>query len=98
ARSGRLSIRSWRSIFFDGGAKFVKGAGVFRVFGRDALLDRLGTFELRARIEEAALFATVQFSLAFGTSPAGIETRREDCAAVGTARPRDRADHARRAR
>jgi hypothetical protein len=97
-RGCRLSVGSWCGILFDGRAKFVKGAGVFRVFRRDALLDRLGAFELRAGIEEAALFAAVQFGLTLGTRPAGIETWCEDSAAVGTPRPRHRADHARRAR
>ena len=94
-RGCRLSIRRWRGVFFDGHAEFVEGAGVLGVFGGDALLDRLGAFELRARIEKAALFAAMQFGLALGTRPVGIESRSEDGAAIGAARARDRSDHAR---
>src|SRR5260370_893884 len=95
-RSRRLRVGSWRGIFLDGHAEFVEGAGVLCVLRRDALLDRLGAFELRARIEEAALFATVQFGLALGTRPVGIEPRSKHGAAIRTASARDRADHARR--
>src|SRR5260370_3135427 len=94
---GRLSIGSWRGIFLDGHAEFVESAEVLCVLRRDALLDRLGAFELRARIEEAALFAAVQFGLALGTRPVGIKSRSKHCAAVRTASARDRTDHARRA-
>ena len=94
----RLSIGRWRGIFFDGRAEFVELARILRVFGRDALRDRLGAFELRAGIEKAALLAAVQFGLALGACAVGIEARREDGAAIGTARACDRADHARRAR
>jgi hypothetical protein len=93
----RLRVGCWRRIFFDSHTEFVEGAGVLGVLGRDAFLDRLGTLELRAGIEEAALFAAVQFGLALGTSPVGIESGREDGAAIGTASAGDRADHARRA-
>src|SRR5207244_12886555 len=93
ARSVRLSIRRWRSIFFNGHAEFVKGTGVLCVLRRDAFLDRLGAFELRAGIEKAALFAAVQFGLAFGALPVGIESRCEHSTAIGTARAGDRADH-----
>ena len=92
-----LRVRGWRGIFFDGHAKFVEGAGVLGVLGRDALLDGLGTLELRAGIEKAALFAAVQLELAFRARAIGIETGSEDRATVGTPRACDRADHARRA-
>ena len=95
--SGRLGVRGWRGIFFDGHAKFVEGAGVLGVFGRDAFLDRLGTFELSAGIEEAALLAAVQVSAALGTRAVGIESGSEDGATVGTSGPRHSADHAGRA-
>ena len=81
-RGGRLSIGSRRGIFFDGHAEFVECAGVLGIFGRDAFLDRLGAFELRAGIEKAALFTAVQFGLALGTSAVGIESRSEDGAAI----------------
>jgi len=97
ARSVRLSIRRWRSIFFNGHAEFVKGTGVLCVLRRDAFLDRLGAFELRAGIEKAALFAAVQFGLALGALPVGIESRCEHSTAIGTARAGDRADHTGRA-
>src|SRR5258705_11512431 len=84
AGSVRLSIRRWRGIFFDGHAEFVEGAGVFRVFGRDALLDRLSAFELRAGIEKAALLTAMQFGLTLGACSVGIESGSEDGAAVGT--------------
>jgi len=97
-RSRRLGVGRWRGIFLDGHAKFVEGAGVLGILGRNAFGDWLGAFKLRAGIEKAALFTAVQFGLALGTSPVGIESRSEDGAAIGTARARDGADHARRAR
>src|SRR5713226_6042156 len=97
-RGCRLSIGSWRGVFFDGHAEFVEGAGVLGILGRDAFLDRLGAFKPRTRIEKAALFAAMQFGLALGTRPVGIESRSEDGAAIRTARARDGANHARRAR
>jgi hypothetical protein len=96
-RRGGLSIGSWRGVFFDGHAKFVEGAGVLGIFGRDAFRDRLSAFKLRAGIEKAALFAAVQFELALGTSATGVESRSENGAAIGTSRARDGAHHARRA-
>jgi hypothetical protein len=92
-----LSVRSWRGVFFDGHAKFVKGAGVLGVLGRDAFRDGLSALELGAGIEKAALFAAVQFELALGACAIGIETRGQDGAAIGAARAGDGADHARRA-
>jgi hypothetical protein len=53
---------------------------------------------LRAGIEEAALFAAMQFELAFGARSIGVEARSKDSAAIGTARAGDGADHARGAR
>lgn len=93
----RLSIGRGRSVFFDGHAKFIEGAGVLCILGGDSFLDRLGTFELRAGIEEAALFAAVQFELAFRARSLGIEAGSEDGSAVGAARARDGPDHARSA-
>jgi len=98
AGGGRLSIRSGRGILFNGHAEFVERAGIFGIFRRDALLDGLGAFELRAGIEEAALLAAMQFELAFGARAIGIEAGSEDGAAIRTSRAGDRADHARRAR
>ena len=92
-----LRVGSRRGVFFDGHAKFVEGTGVLGVLGRDAFRDRLSALELRAGIEEAALFAAVQFGLALGAFPVGIESGSEDGAAIGTARAGDRADHARSA-
>jgi hypothetical protein len=96
-RGGRLSIGSWRGIFFDGHAKFVEGASVLGIFGRDAFLNGLRAFKLRAGIEKAALFAAVQFELTLGTCAIGIEPRGQDGAAIGTSRACDGANHARRA-
>jgi hypothetical protein len=53
---------------------------------------------LGAGIEEAALFAAVQFHLTFGAFSVGIEAGAEDGAAVGAAGTGYRADHARGAR
>ena len=93
-----LGVGRGRGVFFYGGAKFVEGAGVLAVFGRDALGNRLRTLELRAGIEEAALLAAMKFEMALGALAVGIETGCEDGAAVGAARAGDGADHARRAR
>src|SRR5205823_4129217 len=95
ARSRRLSVGRWRGIFFNGHAEFVKGAGIFCILGRDAFLDGLRTFELRAGIEVAALFATMQFELALGAGAIGIEPWGQHSAAIGTTRARDGAHHAR---
>ena len=95
---GGLLVGSGSGVFLDGHAKFVKLAGVLAVFGCDALRNGLHALELCAGIEIAALFAAVQFGVALGTGPIGIEAGREDGAAVRTASAGDRADHARRAR
>src|ERR1700736_939491 len=93
-----LGVGGGGGILFYRGANFIEGAIVFRVFGRDALRDWLGAFKLGAGIEEAALFAAVQFHLTFGTFSVGIEAGGEDGAAVSTAGAGYRADHARGAR
>src|SRR5882672_4652013 len=93
-----LRVGCGRSVFFDGHAKFVKRAGVFRVFGRNAIRDRLRTFKLRAGVEEAALLAAVKLEIALGTLTVGIETRSEHRAAIGTTCACNGADHARCAR
>ena len=97
AIGGRLGIGSWRGVFFDGHAKFVESAGILCVFGGDAFGDRLGAFELRAGIEEAALLAAVQFELALGTRAVGIEAGGQHGAAIRASRACDRAHHAGRA-
>jgi hypothetical protein len=78
--------------------KFVKGAVVAGVLRRDPLRDGLGALELRAAVEEPALLAAVQLEVAFGAGAVGIETVGEDGAAIGAARARYGADHARRTR
>jgi hypothetical protein len=93
-----LCIGSGRGVFLDGHAEFVERAIVLGVFGRDALFNRLRAFELRARIEKAALLAAMQFELALGALPVGIEAGSQDGAAIGTARASDGSDHARGAR
>jgi len=93
-----LRVRSGRGVFFDGHAEFVELAIVLGVLGGNAFFNRLGTLELRAGVEEAALLATMQLELTFGTLAIGIETRGEDGAAVGTAGARNGSHHARGAR
>jgi hypothetical protein len=93
-----LCVGSGSGVLLDRGAKFVEGAIIFCVFGRDALGDGLRTLELRSGVEETALLATVQFHLAFGAFSVGIEAGGENRAAVGTADPSYGADHARGAR
>ena len=95
ASSVRLSVRGRSRILLDGHAEFVEGASVLGIFGRNAFLDRLSTFELRAGVEETALFAAVQFSLALGTRAIGIKAWGEDGTAIGAAGARDSAYHAR---
>jgi hypothetical protein len=90
-----LGVGSWRGIFFNRHSKLVELAVIFRVLGRDALGDRLGALELRSTVEEPALFAGMQFELALGALSVGVEPRRQNRSAIGTAPPRDRADHAR---
>jgi len=95
---GGLGVRSWRGVFFDGHAEFVKFAVVLGVLGSDAFWDGLRTLELGAGIEEAALLAAVKLKLTLGTLAIGVETRSKDSSTVGTAAARDGADHARGAR
>ncbi len=95
---GGLSVRGRRGVFFNGHTEFVELAIILGVFRGDPLGDGLGTFELGAGIEEAALFATVQFELALGTFAVGVETRSQNSTAIGAAAARDRAHHARSAR
>lgn len=94
-RGLRVGCRS--SVFFDGHSKFVEGAGVFRVFGRNALGDGLRTFELRAGVKEAALLATVKLEIALWTLSLGVETWSEHRAAIGTTCASNGANHARSA-
>ena len=93
-----LRVGRWRGVFLDGHAKFVEGAGVFRVLRRDALGDGLRTFELGASVEEAALLAAVKLKIALRALTVGIKAGSEDGATVGAASTGDGADHARSAR
>lgn len=93
-----LRVRGRSRILFHGHPKFVKRAVILRIFRRNALLYRLHALKLRAAIEEPALLATMQLKIALGTSPVRVEPVREHRSAIGAARPRYRADHARRAR
>ena len=74
--SGGLRVRSGRGIFLNCHTKFVKGAGVLGVLGRDTLGNRLGALESGSGIEKAALLATVQLELALGALAIGIKTGR----------------------
>jgi hypothetical protein len=105
ARRGRrggvgslLCVGGGGGVFFDRCTKFIEGAVVLRILGCDALWDGLGAFKLRAAVEEAALFATVQLESALGALAVGVEAAGEHCAAIGTARACHGADHARRSR
>jgi len=93
-----LLIGGGRGVLFDGGAEFVELAIVLAIFWSDAFGDRLGTFKLRAGIEEAALFAAMEFGIALGAGAAGVEAGSENGAAIGAACTGDSADHARSAR
>ena len=93
-----LRVGVGRGVLFDGHAEFVELAVVLRVFGRNALGDRLRAFKLRTAIEKAALLAAVKLEAALGALPVGIKTRSENGAAIGAAPTRNRADHARSAR
>src|ERR1700756_285082 len=94
----RLLIRRGSGVLLDGGAEFVELAIVLAVFGSDAFGNRLRTFKLRTGIEEAALFAAMQFGVALGAGAAGVEAGGEDSSTIGAARAGYRADHARSAR
>lgn len=93
-----LRVGGGRGVFLDGGAKFVEGAVVFRVLGRDALGDGLGALELGGAVEETALLTTVELQSAFWTLTVGVKAIGEHRATIGTARAGHGADHARRAR
>jgi len=93
-----LRVRRRCGVLLHGGTKFVKGAVILRVLGGDAIRHGLGALKLRAAIEKAALFATVQLERAFGALPLGVKTAGEDGAAIGAACACDGANHARGAR
>src|SRR5208282_374568 len=95
---GGLGVGSGGGVFFDRHAELIEFAVVLGVLGSDAFGNGLGTLELRAGIEEAALLATVKLELALGTLAVGVEARREDRATVRTSAAGHCADHARRAR
>jgi hypothetical protein len=90
-----LRVGGRSGVFFHRGSEGIKRAIVFYIFGSDALRDGLRALEAHAGIEEAALFAAVQFKLALGASPFGVEAGRQHCAAIRAARARYRADHTR---
>jgi hypothetical protein len=94
----RLLIGSRSGVLFNGGAKFVKLAIVFAVFGSDALRNILRALKLGAGIKETTLFAAVKFGIALGAGAAGIETGSKHGSAIGAAGAGDGADHARSAR
>jgi len=95
---GRLRVGSGSSILFDGHTKFIERTVVASIFRGDALGNGLHTFKLRAGIEETALLAAVELEVALGAGAVGVKTWGKDCAAVGTSRAGDGADHARGAR
>jgi hypothetical protein len=93
-----LRVRGGGGVLLDGGAKLIERAIVLGVLGCDALGNRLDTLKLRAAVEKAALFATVQLEAALGALTVGVEAAAEHGAAVRTTRAGDGADHARSAR
>jgi len=90
----RLRIGGGSRVLFNGGAEFVKSAGVLAVFGGDAFGNRLNAFKLSGRIKETALLAAVKFELAFGAGTIGIKARGEDGSAICATRASDCPDHA----
>src|ERR1700704_132395 len=92
---GFLGVRGGGGILFYCVANFVECAVILRVFGSDALGNGLGALELGAGVEESALFAAVQFHLAFRAFTVGIEAGGEDCATVGAPSAGHGADHTR---
>ena len=90
-----LRVGGWRGVLLHRGAKFVKGAVVACVLGGNALWNRLRALELRAGVEETALFAAVELEIALGTLAVGVEAVAEHRAAIGAACARYSADHAR---
>ena len=94
----RLLIGSGCGVLLDGGSELIEFAVVLAVFGRDAFGNRLGAFKLCAGIEEAALFAAVEFGVAFGAGAGGVEAGDQDGATIGATGAGNGADHARSAR
>jgi hypothetical protein len=97
-RSSLLCVRCGCGVFLDRRAKFVERAVVLGVLGRDAVRNLLRALKLSAAVEEAALLATVQLKGALGTLTVRIKATGQNSAAIGAARARDGANHARRAR
>ena len=93
-----LLIGSGCGVLLDGGAELIEFAVVLAVFGSDAFGDRLSAFELRAGIEESALFAAVEFGVAFGAGAGGVEAGDQDGAAIGATGAGNGTDHAGSAR
>jgi hypothetical protein len=89
-----LLIGGGCGVLFDGRSELVELAIVLAIFWSDAFGDGLGAFKLRAGIEEAALFATMEFGVALGAGAAGVEAGREDRAAIRAAGAGYSADHA----
>jgi hypothetical protein len=90
-----LSVGGWSGVLFDRGAKAVEGAAVFYVLRGDALGHGLRTLKAHAGVKEAALLAAVQLELAFRAGAVGVKAGSQNGAAIGAARARYRAHHAR---
>jgi hypothetical protein len=90
--------RYWRGVFFDGHAVLEKGASVLRALLHDRLRNGLRAFPLGCSVEIYALLAAVQLETAARTGAIGVESGGQDITATRTARPKDCADHPRRAR
>jgi len=97
-RLRRLHIRSRRRVLFYRRAEFVERAIVLRILRRNSRRNRLRAFKLRARIEEPALLAAVQFKIAFRTLSLHIKPGHQHRAAIRAPCPRYRPHHPRRAR
>jgi len=87
-----------RGVFFDGHAVLEKGASVLRALLHDRFLNGLRAFPLRGSVKIYALLAAVQLKTAAGTGAIGVESGGQDITATRTARPKDCANHPRRAR
>ena len=88
-----LLVGGRSGVLFDRRAELIELAVVLAVFGSDALWNRLRALKLRARIEEAALFAAVEFGVALGAGTAGVKASDENRATIGATSSGDRADH-----
>src|SRR5438105_6885698 len=91
----RNGYRGRSRILFDCGAGRIKGALVSGIFPGNALRYRAGALKLRGGVEVRTLLAAMELEATARASSLRIKPGLQHGAAIGAARPRDRAHHSR---